>query len=203
MFISWYTNLKNYWYENGWSLIFYISILALFVLWCLRGWFKIKPSSDIEGVNLLQAFFRPTTVPTTIIRKPAFSFSPPQKQKISKGEDECKKFMEYYFGKPFSNTRPDFLKNPITNSNLELDVYNDELRIAVEYNGSQHYHFNSMMHGNSKDKFQNQQYRDYIKKNLCKEKGIDLIIVPYTVPKEKIGDFLYEELKSRGYSPLS
>jgi hypothetical protein len=58
-----------------------------------------------------------------------------------------------------------------------------------------------MMHNNSKDRFQNQQYRDYIKKTKCHEHGIDLIIVPYTIKKEKLAAFLLSELQKRGYSP--
>lgn len=95
------------------------------------------------------------------------------------------------------------LTNPITNSPLELDIYNKELNLAIEYNGSQHYVFNKMMHNNSKDRFQNQQYRDYIKKNLCKENGIDLIIVPYTIKHDQIANFLLRELSARGYRPAS
>jgi hypothetical protein len=113
---------------------------------------------------------------------------------------ECKKFMEFYFQKPFQKIRPDFLTNPITNQPLELDMYNQELNLAVEYNGAQHYHFNKMMHRDSRDRFQNQQYRDYIKMNICRDLGIDLIVVPYTVPVEKIGEFLYQELQKRGYT---
>jgi predicted metalloprotease len=39
----------------------------------------------------------------------------------------------------FTKTRPDFLKNPETNCNLELDGYNAEGKLAIEYQGKQHY----------------------------------------------------------------
>jgi hypothetical protein len=58
-----------------------------------------------------------------------------------------------------------------------------------------------MMHNNSKDRFQNQQYRDYIKKTKCHEYGIDLIIVPYTIKRDDLAAFLLSELQKRGYSP--
>jgi hypothetical protein len=95
--------------------------------------------------------------------------------------------------------RPHFLINPITQEALELDCYNEELRLAVEYNGKQHYEFNKMMHQNSRHCFQNQKYRDHIKKELCDKHGITLITVPYSIHENKIGDFLYEELKKRGF----
>ena len=94
--------------------------------------------------------------------------------KESKGELECKRCIESITGYPFEKTRPDFMFNPVTNENLELDLFNYDLKIAVEYNGKQHYEFNSFMHKNSKDKFHAQQYRDRIKKDACKKLGIYL-----------------------------
>jgi hypothetical protein len=119
----------------------------------------------------------------------------------SRGEQACKSFAEFYFQCAFTKTRPDFLRNPVTGENLELDIYNPDLKLAIEYNGSQHYNYNSFMHKNSRDKFQNQQYRDLIKKDLCQKEGITLVVVPYTVPHDQIGSFLFGELKRLGYEP--
>ena len=73
---------------------------------------------------------------------------PPQE---SKGEKECRKVLENLFNKPFSKSRPDFLRNPVTggNFNLELDCYNQELSLAVEYNGIQHYKYVPYFHRNN------------------------------------------------------
>ena len=180
------------------------SLIIIFVMWCFRGWIRMKSSSDITMENFLEqllirrAITIPATVkPTMIMSSPSASQSSPSPS--SKGEMECKRFLEFFFQKPFDKIRPDFLTNPITNAPLELDMYNAELNLAVEYNGSQHYTFNRMMHNNSRDRFQNQQYRDYIKRNICRDRGIDLIIVPYTVRADKIGEFLLTELHKRGY----
>ena len=97
---------------------------------------------------------------------------------MSKGEKKCKEFVEFITGKRFDKVRPEFLKNPVTGHPLELDLYNEELRLAIEYNGSQHYQFNAMMHNNSKDRFQNQQYRDHIKKQLCDQLQLDYPLQP-------------------------
>jgi hypothetical protein len=111
------------------------------------------------------------------------------------------KVLPFYFQKPFGKCRPDFLKNPVTGENLELDLYNEELNLGIEYNGVQHYKFNSFMHKDSNDRFQNQQYRDLIKKDLCEKKGIKLITVPYTIPEHRIASFLFMEFKRLGFEP--
>lgn len=118
---------------------------------------------------------------------------------MSSGEKECKRVLEEFFNYPFRKVRPDFLKNPATgNTNLELDCYNDKLKLAVEYNGEQHYKFIPFFHKN-KEAFMNQKYRDIIKAQICKDHGITLIEVPYTVKLNNIRTFLLHKLKEKGY----
>lgn len=119
--------------------------------------------------------------------------------KESKGEIECRRVLEKLLNKPFPKIRPDFLRNPIgTEQNFELDCYCSTLNLAVEYNGVQHYKYVPYFHKN-KDMFQNQKYRDEIKRRMCKDYGINLIEVPYTVKVEEIEDYLIKNLKSLGY----
>lgn len=115
----------------------------------------------------------------------------------SKGEVECRSVLETHFGKPFSKARPSLLRNPVTkNFNLELDCYNSELGIACEYNGSQHYKYTPYFHRNH-DAFQNQQYRDELKRRICADNGIFLIEVPYTVKHEHIKKFILQKLSEK------
>lgn len=116
----------------------------------------------------------------------------------SKGEIECRRVLEYLFKKPFPKARPDFLRNPVTggNFNLELDCYNAELGIAVEYNGEQHYRYIPYFHRN-KESFYNQKYRDDMKRRLCKDAGVFLIEVPYTVKIEEIKGYIESHLQYR------
>lgn len=52
-----------------------------------------------------------------------------------KMERICKITLEILTGYRFESVRPDWLRNPLTGRNLELDCYNDTLKLALEYNG--------------------------------------------------------------------
>jgi len=109
----------------------------------------------------------------------------------SRGEKACRDWLENRFGRKFVRVRPDWLKNPRTGKNLELDCYNEELKLAVEYNGEQHYR--------RVEKFKNNlkytRYKDSLKKNLCAQNDIHLIVVPYNV---KIDEYLSKEITNWG-----
>ena len=119
----------------------------------------------------------------------------------SKGEMRCKQYLEKYFNYKydFPKSRPDFMVNKVTGDkyNLELDCYNSELQLAVEYNGEQHYKYIPFFHKN-KEAFYNQKYRDEIKRIRCRDLGIKLIEVPYT-ELNNIENYLKKELINLGY----
>ena len=117
---------------------------------------------------------------------------------ISKGERECKLVLEDILKVPFKKVRPKFMFNEITKSNLELDLYNPNLKLACEYNGRQHYHFTPYFH-KSKQHFYNQKYRDQIKRQLCLKNNIILIEVPYTIKINRIRDYLITELQKKNF----
>ena len=120
--------------------------------------------------------------------------SPKKKTKYeSQGEAACRKFLEKHFGKPFPNIRPSFLKNPETNCLLELDCYNEELAVAVEYNGKHHYEYPNYTNQSYED-FIQQIRRDMAKRELCDLNGVYLITVPYNVPIKNIPTFIQERL---------
>lgn len=113
---------------------------------------------------------------------------------VSTGESWCKIAAERITGKPFNKVRLSELMNPITGFPLELDCYNPELKVAIEYNGQQHYQMTPYYHQSNAD-FHNQQYRDYIKSELCTKNGIKLIVVPYTMRNEEsIQNYLIGQL---------
>jgi hypothetical protein len=114
---------------------------------------------------------------------------PKQGKVCSKGEKMCRKAIEEIYNKPFPNCRPDFLKNPETKRNLELDCYNDELKIAIEYNGIQHYKWPNFTNQSQED-FVKQIRRDKFKVDMCDANGVYLITVPYNVPDNKIKSYI-------------
>jgi len=123
--------------------------------------------------------------------------SPP---KDSKGELECRRVLQKIFNKPFTKSRPNFLNNPVTGGrfNLELDCYDENLRLACEYNGAQHYKYIPYFHKN-REAFLNQKYRDDMKRRICRQHGINLIEVPNTVKHKDIERFISVKLKTIGY----
>ena len=112
----------------------------------------------------------------------------------SKGESECRRVLEDHYKKPFPSVRPSWLKNSVTGRNLELDCFNEELGIAVEYNGQQHYKYSPKFHRYSRINFHNQVYRDEKTVILTKKKGVRLVVVPYTVPFDEIRSFILTRL---------
>lgn len=134
-----------------------------------------------------------------------FSSTQSAATKNSKGEEEapvktpnikeelCREILEKKYNLPFPNVRPDWLVNPLTGRRLELDCYNEQLSIAVEYNGYQHYVFPNRFH-KSKEEFDRQQARDKLKQEMCKQRGIKLVIVPYTITKKQLESHIEREL---------
>ena len=71
------------------------------------------------------------------------------------------------------NVRPDWLINPKTGRRLELDLYLDNVKIAIEVQGGQHTHYVPWMHA-SEAAFESQQERDDFKRAICKQRGVFL-----------------------------
>lgn len=125
--------------------------------------------------------------------KPCTKFECPKN--ISRGEFYAKQCIENIFtSHKFEKIRPSWLKNPDTSKNLELDLYNDELKIALEYNGRQHYHYTKFFHTCQGD-FEKQKKRDQHKYQTCCLNGVYLITIPYTVNLNCMQRYIYEKLK--------
>lgn len=98
---------------------------------------------------------------------------------ITTGERRCRFILETIFKKPFIRTR-DVVK--INNQRLELDMYNEELVVACEYSGIQHF-VEDKKFFHKEGGFEEQIERDSLKKKYCEDNNIKLIIVPYTIYK--------------------
>jgi hypothetical protein len=71
---------------------------------------------------------------------------------------------------------PKWLLNPKTGCRLRLDIYIPKLRLAIEYDGKQHYRKAKYQ---TKTQFKDGQARDKIKNKLCKDKKVTLVRITY------------------------
>jgi hypothetical protein len=94
---------------------------------------------------------------------------------IYRNEEECRDIIQDMLGLEFKKIRPKWLRG------LELDGYNEQLNLAFEYNGEQHYNYNPHFHRKGVKQFIHQICRDKVKRKLCKKNDVDLIIIPYHV----------------------
>jgi len=102
-----------------------------------------------------------------------------------KGEEVCRQILQELTGKQFPTVRPTWLKNPKTGASMELDCYNEELKIALEYNGVQHYRFNRKFY-RDRAQFEAQKVRDVEKRKICRDRKIAFIVVPYGLVEKEI-----------------
>lgn len=112
-----------------------------------------------------------------------------------KRERITRNILETIYSKKFPTVRPDWLKNPKTGHCLEIDCFNEELRLAVEVSGSQHYQQEDHFHRGDRGKFLSQVYRDKVKKEMISNKGIDLIVIPYTIPVSELPSYIIDKLR--------
>lgn len=113
----------------------------------------------------------------------------------SKGQQKCADILGKIFpGYVFKTCRPNFLRNPKSGRNLELDLYCEKLNLAIEYNGQQHYKHTELFHRRYLD-FTKQQDRDKLKKQLCQKHGVKLIVVPYW--EKDVEKFLKTKLQTK------
>ena len=75
----------------------------------------------------------------------------------------------------FENMRPEWLVNPETNCRLELDCYNEELELAFELHGRQHYE--PIEYFGGEKSYIKQYRRDLRTRNMCRQKGVTLFAI--------------------------
>ena len=126
----------------------------------------------------------------------------------SNGENMMRDLLEntIFPDKKFPTIRPEFLRNPETGWPLELDCYNEEMKLAFEFQGVQHYE--SIRRFGGEKRFEQQHKKDQLKRELCLKEGIDLIEID-TRPinkirnkkdkEQKILQILLDKLKKTGY----
>ena len=109
---------------------------------------------------------------------------------LFKGESLTRDIIERLTKHQFPKTRQKLY------GNRELDGYCEELRVAFEYNGIQHYEYVPHFHRNGEIDLQHQKEIDVMKQEWCDELEIALIWVPYDTKNLK--SLLYKELELLG-----
>ncbi|MGI6628830.1 MAG: helix-turn-helix domain-containing protein [Bacillota bacterium] len=73
------------------------------------------------------------------------------------------------------NARPAFLQNPITGELMELDRFIPSLNAGIEHHGPQHFSPTNTFPDTTQ--FKERRARDLIKRSLCEENNIRLIVI--------------------------
>lgn len=109
-------------------------------------------------------------------------------------EQLCRLVFERVFKVEFPTRRPSWL------AGLELDGYSDELGIAFEHQGLQHYVVDGYFNKSQRDLLLIQE-RDRVKKELCSKANIVLVRIPdidLRKSNEHIYEGIFEEIKASG-----
>lgn len=101
-----------------------------------------------------------------------------------KNEQKCREILEAYFNTKFPKRRPSWMNR------LELDGYCEELGIAFEYNGEQHYEYNPFFHRGGLDDFNKIVSNDKLKLVYCKENKVTLLVIPHTVKFNDLEEYI-------------
>lgn len=68
-----------------------------------------------------------------------------------------------------------------TGKDLRFDYYLDQLRLAIEFDGAQHYHPVDFWDKGGKDEFANRRIYDKAKDEWCAHHGVSMLRLPYTL----------------------
>jgi hypothetical protein len=117
----------------------------------------------------------------------------------SLGERKCKAALEQLFGKRFTKRRFSSMKG-IGGKSLEIDLYNEELKLGLEHQGAQHF-FKKKYFG--EHRFLEVTEHDRRKRAYCAKHGITLIEVRQVgevTPDGKLKEAIRSALLEQGYS---
>lgn len=187
-----FVNIKNYWENYGFEIVVLICFIIIIILCIYNVIFKEKGTFSLPRTYKSKQF---NNINNNNVNN--FEYMP-HTPNDSRLELQTKYLLENIFNLPFYKIRPNFLRNDVTGYNLEIDLYNDDLKLAVEVQGDQHYKFIPFFHRN-KDSFLMQRYRDEMKKQKCLKEGITLIEIPYKVGEKGLKDYLLKQLRLHEY----
>ena len=103
----------------------------------------------------------------------------------------CRLAFETIFNTTFPSTRPKWLLSQ-KGFSLELDGFSEKLNLAFEYNGEQHYKARAL--GVGVNNLKEIRKRDELKRKLCRDKKITLIIINYEDNIMHLPSIIYERI---------
>lgn len=124
--------------------------------------------------------------------------------RVNKHEERCREIFEEIFDTRFKSVRPDWLQNPVTKKNLELDGFAPNITtklgkgLAFEYDGAQHSQYNKHFHRGGHDEFIYQTKKDSWKDMRCKQEGVLLVRIPSFVAFQDLERYIKQKLTREG-----
>lgn len=188
-----FSKIKDYWENNGFEMLAIVCLVIILILCVYNMIFKNK--GTYSEMALLKFKSNSSNGRNGVKNNMEYMEHTPNDSRL---ELQCKFHLENIFKMKFYKIRPDFLRNEVTGHNLEIDLYNDDLKLGIEVQGDQHYKFTPFFHRN-KETFMLQRYRDEMKKQKCQKEGITLIEIPYKVGEKGLKKYLVNQLRLAGY----
>ena len=115
------------------------------------------------------------------------------------GERICREHFEQLFGEKFPRKSPPWLLNKSGNS-MEMGGYSEELKLAFEHHGMQHYTTNNL-YVTSIKALAGRRAADSLKRQLCRQHNITLVEIPEVPTKtslNRLKSVIERQCKSNG-----
>ena len=109
---------------------------------------------------------------------------------INSKEKFCRDVIEELTDRKFVKARPQWLV--LNGKRLEIDIFNEQLKIALEYNGEQHYKL-CLLNKYDKEILAEQKKHDEFKEAICKDRGLTFIKIQYWLTKKQIVEKIKKE----------
>jgi len=154
--------------ENFFTILVIIVFIYSYLISDKRKSYRYQGLSKVNNLNYLK-------------KTPAKT-----KRRFNKHEEECRRIFEKLFNKEFKSIRPQWLQNPVTGQNLEIDGFCPDITtplgkgLGFEMQGQQHYKYTPFFHKNP-TAFKYQIQKDKFKLGKCRDMGILVIEIPHYV----------------------